>query len=90
VFIFLGGYLASLFVKFFIGSQAHLGANAFNNSYPILLVFGSEVLTFKVGLEGYHYDDDDNSNDNDDNNMRTRSSSSIIEFQAKLLRSIAN
>jgi aquaporin Z len=41
----IGALLASLFVKFFIGSQAHLGANAFNHSYPILLVFGSEVLT---------------------------------------------
>ncbi|MFL6345363.1 MAG: hypothetical protein ACJ71A_07955 [Nitrososphaeraceae archaeon] len=30
------------------------------------------TLTFKVGLEGYHYDDDDNSNDSDDNNIRTR------------------
>jgi aquaporin Z len=40
----IGALLASLFVKFFIGSQAHLGANTFNHSYPILLVFGTEVL----------------------------------------------
>ena len=40
----IGALLASLFVKLFIGSQAHLGANAFNHSYPILLVFGTEVL----------------------------------------------
>ena len=40
-----GALLASLFVKLFIGSQAHLGANAFNHSYPILVVFGIEVLT---------------------------------------------
>jgi aquaporin Z len=40
----IGAILASIFVKYFIGSQAHLGANAFNHSYPILLVFGTEVL----------------------------------------------
>src|SRR5918911_2517772 len=32
------------FVKYFIGSEAHLGANAFNHSYPIPVVFGVEVL----------------------------------------------
>src|SRR5919204_3534318 len=32
------------FVKYFIGSEAHLGANSFNHSYPILVVFGIEVL----------------------------------------------
>ncbi len=40
----IGAILASLFVKFFIGSEAHLGANAFNHSYPIFIVFGIEVL----------------------------------------------
>src|SRR5919197_5615820 len=32
------------FVKYFIGNEAHLGVNAFNHSYPILVVFGIEVL----------------------------------------------
>ena len=39
-----GALLASIFVKYFIGSEAHLGANSFNHSYPILIVFGTEVL----------------------------------------------
>jgi aquaporin Z len=40
----IGAILASIFVKYFIGSEAHLGANTFNHSYPLLLVFGTEVL----------------------------------------------
>ena len=36
--------LANLFVKYFIGNEAHLGANGFNRSYPISLLFGIEVL----------------------------------------------
>jgi aquaporin Z len=40
----IGAILASIFVKYFIGSQANLGANAFNHSYPVLAVFGIEVL----------------------------------------------
>ena len=32
--------LASLFVKYLIGDEAHLGANTFNHSYPISVVFG--------------------------------------------------
>jgi aquaporin Z len=40
----IGALLASLFVKYFIGGEAHLGANNFNHSYPTLLVFGIEVL----------------------------------------------
>ena len=40
----IGAILASIFVKYFIGSQADLGANAFNHSYPVLAVFGIEVL----------------------------------------------
>jgi aquaporin Z len=40
----IGAILASLFVKYFIGSEAHLGANSFNHSYPISIVFGTEVL----------------------------------------------
>jgi aquaporin Z len=40
----IGAILASLFVKYFIGNEAHLGANTFNHSYPISVVFGIEVL----------------------------------------------
>jgi aquaporin Z len=40
----IGALLASLFVKYFIGNEAHLGANGFNHSYPISVVFGIEVL----------------------------------------------
>ena len=40
----IGALLASIFVKYFIGSEAHLGTNSFNHSYPIALVFGTEVL----------------------------------------------
>jgi aquaporin Z len=40
----IGAILASLFIKYFIGSEAHLGANTFNHSYPVLLVFGTEVM----------------------------------------------
>ena len=39
-----GALLGSLFVKFLIGSNANLGANAPNYSYPITVVFGIEVL----------------------------------------------
>jgi aquaporin Z len=40
----IGAILASLFVKYFIGIEAHLGDNSFNHSYPISTVFGIEVL----------------------------------------------
>ena len=40
-----GALLASFFVKHIIGNEAHLGANSFNHSYPISIVFGVEVLT---------------------------------------------
>jgi aquaporin Z len=40
----IGALLASLFVKYVIGNEAHLGTNAFNHSYPIPVVFGVEVL----------------------------------------------
>jgi aquaporin Z len=40
-----GALLGSLFVKYFIGTQANLGANAPNYaSYPLSLIFGIEVL----------------------------------------------
>jgi aquaporin Z len=40
----IGAILASIFVKYIIGSEVHLGANGFNHSYPISVVFGTEVL----------------------------------------------
>ena len=40
----IGAILASIFIKYFIGNEVHLGANNFNHSYPISLVFGIEVL----------------------------------------------
>jgi len=40
----IGGFLGSLFVKYLIGTQANLGANAPNYSYPIPLIFTVEVL----------------------------------------------
>jgi aquaporin Z len=39
-----GGLLASLFVMSLIGTEASLGANAPDYSYPLPLVFGIEVL----------------------------------------------
>jgi hypothetical protein len=43
-----GALLASLFVRYFIGTEAHLGANSFNHSYPVLAVFGTEVLALAL------------------------------------------
>jgi aquaporin Z len=40
----IGAILASIFIKYLIGNEAHLGANSFNHSYPIAVVFGTEVL----------------------------------------------
>jgi aquaporin Z len=39
-----GALLGSLFVKYFIGIQANLGANAPNYAFPLPLIFGIEVL----------------------------------------------
>jgi aquaporin Z len=39
-----GALLASLFIMFVIGTEASLGANAPDYSYPLPLVFGIEVL----------------------------------------------
>jgi aquaporin Z len=39
-----GALLASLFVKYLIGSEANLGANAPNYAYPLSLIFGIEIL----------------------------------------------
>lgn len=40
----IGALLASFFVKYFIGTEAHLGANAPDYHFPILTIFGVEVL----------------------------------------------
>ena len=40
----IGALLASLFVKYAIGSEAYLGANAPNYAYPLPLIFGIEIL----------------------------------------------
>jgi len=48
----IGAFLASLFVKYAIGTQANLGANAPNYSFPIPIIFGIEVLAtaFLMGV----------------------------------------
>jgi aquaporin Z len=40
----LGAILASLFVKYFIGFEANLGANTPNYNYPLSMIIGVEVL----------------------------------------------
>lgn len=40
----IGALLGSLFVKFVIGTEANLGANAPNYSFPLPIIFGVEVL----------------------------------------------
>ncbi|HLG37876.1 MAG TPA: aquaporin [Nitrososphaera sp.] len=40
----IGALLASLFVLAFIGSEAYLGANAPNYSFPLPVIFGVEVM----------------------------------------------
>ncbi len=40
----IGAFLASLFVKFVIGTDANLGANAPNHSYSLPVIFGVEVF----------------------------------------------
>ena len=40
----IGALLGSLFVKYFIGTQANLGANAPNYAFPLPVIFGVEVL----------------------------------------------
>jgi aquaporin Z len=61
----LGALLGSLFVKFVIGSQANLGANAPNYAYPIPTIIGVEiaasamlmfviyVVVYTKGLRGF-------------------------------------
>jgi aquaporin Z len=41
----IGALLASIFVKYVIGTEANLGANAPNYNFPIPLIFAVEVLT---------------------------------------------
>jgi aquaporin Z len=40
----IGALLASLFVKYLIGTEAQLGANVPNYAYPLPFVFGIEIL----------------------------------------------
>lgn len=40
----IGAFLASLFVKFVIGTDANLGANSPNYSYPLPIIFGVEAF----------------------------------------------
>jgi aquaporin Z len=40
----IGALLGSLFIKYIIGSNANLGANVPNYSFPIPVIFGIEVL----------------------------------------------
>ena len=40
----IGALFASLFVKYAIGTEAYLGANVPNYTYPLLLIFGIEIL----------------------------------------------
>lgn len=40
----IGALLGSLFVKYVIGTEAKLGTNAPNYNFPILVIFGTEVL----------------------------------------------
>ena len=48
----IGALLASLFVLLFIGSEADLGANVPNYSFPLPVIFGIEVLAtaFLMGV----------------------------------------
>jgi len=41
----IGAILASIFVKYFLGTEANLGANAPDYHFPLPLIFGVEVLT---------------------------------------------
>jgi glycerol uptake facilitator-like aquaporin len=40
----IGALLAIIFVKYLIGTEAYLGANAPNYAYPLSLIFGVEVV----------------------------------------------
>lgn len=61
----IGALLGSLFVKYVIGTEANLGANAPNYSFPLPVIFGIEVfasallmlvifaVVYKKGLRGF-------------------------------------
>jgi aquaporin Z len=61
----IGALLGSLFVKYMMGSEAFLGANSPNYSYPLPLIFGVEILAsallmavilvvvYRKGLRGF-------------------------------------
>jgi glycerol uptake facilitator-like aquaporin len=40
----IGALLASLFIKYVIGTEAHLGANVPNYAFPLPFIFGVEIL----------------------------------------------
>jgi aquaporin Z len=48
----IGAFLGAFFVKHLIGTQAHIGANAPNYSFPIILIFIVEVTAtvFLMGI----------------------------------------
>lgn len=39
-----GAFLASVFVKYVIGTQSYLGSNYPNHSFPVVVIFGVEVF----------------------------------------------
>ncbi len=41
----IGAFLGSIFVKYFLGTEANLGANTPDYHFPLPLIFGIEVLT---------------------------------------------
>jgi glycerol uptake facilitator-like aquaporin len=41
----IGAFLGSVFVKYVMGAEANLGANAPDYHFPLPLIFGVEVLT---------------------------------------------
>lgn len=41
----IGAFLGSIFVKYFLGTEANLGANAPDYHFPLPLIFGVEILT---------------------------------------------
>ena len=49
----IGALLASLFVKYVIGTEGHLGANAPNYAFPLPLIFGIEILASAL-FDGSH------------------------------------
>ena len=49
----IGALLASLFVKYVIGTEAYLDANAPNYAFPLPLIFGIEILASAL-FDGSH------------------------------------